>query len=370
MLSLPGLITDLVYNPATFKRQWGETLLLKLIREERDLPFIRLIALIQITVIPPAILLFTPILTGWVWWALAIPYFYWSQFRLKGSFGLMLHCLVHRKLFKEQYKCMYNYVIRFVCPFFGHLGESYYSHHVGMHHVEDNLPDDSSSTMRYQRDNWKHFIHYWITFMFLGWKNTFQYLFRRKMKRFYVPLSWSESLFMLSCVALCFVNFKATMVVFIVPFVFARLVMMLGNWTQHAFVDPYAPDDNLASTFICINTPYNHKCWNDGYHALHHLRQAAHYTEYPVMFQQMLPKFVTHKTFVFCGVHYLHLFIWLMTKRYDKMAAHLVNIHDCFANDNEAIELLRLRTKKFDINLFNKKQTGLSFIRHSDFVTS
>ncbi len=368
MLSLPVLITDPVYNPASFKKQPGDAFLQNYIKEERDLPLMRLIALIQFTVIPPAILLFTPLLSGWVWWAVAIPYFYWSQFRLKGSFGLLLHCMCHRKMFKEQYRWMYYYVIRVVCPFFGHLGESYHSHHVGMHHVEDNMPDDSSSTMRYQRDSLKHFMQYWLHFMALGWHDTFQYLFRRRMKRFYVPLSWSESLFMLGCLALCFVNLKATLLVFIVPFLFARLVMMLGNWTQHAFVDPVDPEDSLASTFVCINTPYNHKCWNDGYHALHHLRQAAHYTEYPIMFQQMLPKFVKHKTFVFSGVHYLHLFVWLMTQRYDKMAAHLVNIDGCFANNEEAIELMRLRTKQFDIKSFNKKPEGISLPRHSEVL--
>ena len=36
---------------------------------------------------------------------------------------------------------------------------------------------------------------------------------------------------------MCFVNFKATLFIFIIPFVFARIVMMLGNWAQHAFVD-------------------------------------------------------------------------------------------------------------------------------------
>jgi fatty acid desaturase len=272
-------------------------------------------------------------------------------------------------MFRDQYLWIYFYVIRVVSPFFGHLGESYHSHHLGMHHVEDNMPDDSSSTMRYQRDNWKHFIQYWLRFMVLGWRDTFQYLFHRKLKRFYVPLSWSESLFILGCIVLCFVSLKAALVVFIIPFIFARLVMMLGNWTQHAFVDPGAPKDSLASTFVCINTPYNHKCWNDGYHALHHLRQAAHYTEYPVMFQQLLPEFAKQKTFVFCGVHYLHLFTWLMTKRYDKLAAHLVNINGVFADDAEAIALMRLRTKQFDVNAYREKPKGVPITRKSSLVS-
>lgn len=353
MVSLPKVITDPVFNKATFKKRGGDDFLMQFIKDEADLPFIRLIALIQITVIPAAILLFTPLLQGWVWWAVAIPYFYWSQFKLKGSFGLLLHCFCHRKIFKPAYRWMYNYVLRFMSPFFGHLGESYQSHHMGMHHLEDNMPDDSSSTMGYQRDSVKHFLIYWLRFMFLGWKETFDYLFRRKLKRFYVPLSWSEGLFIVVCILLCFLNFKAAMLVFVVPFLFARLVMMLGNWTQHAFVDPKEPDNQLASTFICINTDYNHKCWNDGYHALHHLRQGAHYTEYPVLFKQMLPQFSKNRTLIFNEIHYLHLFIWLMTKRYDKMAGCLVNLNGMFESEREAIDLLKSRTKQFNLTTFS-----------------
>ena len=64
--------------------------------------------------------------------------------------------------------------------------------------------------------------------------------------------------------------------IFIIPFLFARIVMMLGNWTQHAFVNLADLEDN---TINCINTKYNQTCWNDGYHAIHHVRPAMHYTE-------------------------------------------------------------------------------------------
>jgi hypothetical protein len=100
------------------------------------------------------------------------------------------------------------------------------------------------------------------------------------------------------------------------------------------------------------------------------MRQAAHYTEYPVMFQQVLPKFVEHKTFIFCGVHYLHLFTWLMTKRYDKLAAHLVNLDGVFKSDEEAIELMRLRTRQFDIKSLYKKPEGVKLSTRRDLVSN
>ena len=347
-------LTDPVFDPPAAYSPL-EKLLLRLLADKRDMPFGKLLFWIHCTVIPASIILYTPLLKGWQWWALALPSFYLSQFYFKGSFGLMLHCICHRKLFKSKYHWLYNYTMWFVCPFFGHLGDSYYSHHMGMHHMENNLPEDSSSTMRYQRDNWKHFIHYWLTFFFLGFRNTFNYLFGKQRKKFYLQLSRSEVGFYLAVTVLCFVNLRTTMWVFIIPFVFARLVMMLGNWAQHAFVDPHEPGNELASTVICINTKYNHKCWNDGYHAMHHLRPGAHFTEYPAMFVKFLPKLKQHKTLVFDGIHYLHIFVWLITKRYDKLAANMVNIDNTFESEAAAIALLKSRTARFDIAAVKKQ---------------
>jgi hypothetical protein len=354
MINYPVEITDPIYRPKQhlnfFEKGW-----MKIIKDPRDLPFVKLLVSIHLSVVPGAIILFTPLLQGAWWWVLAVPYFYLSQFYFKGSFGLMIHCIAHRKIWKKKFDWLQKYVYWIVCPLFGHLGESYHSHHIGMHHIGGNMPEDASSTMGYQRDSLKDFIRYWLNFMFLGFVQTFQFLFRRKMPRFYIPLTWSEVGYFFFCMVMLFVNFKATMAVFVVPFLFARLVMMLGNWAQHSFVDPDHPDDELASTVICINTKYNHKCWNDGYHAFHHLRQAAHYTEYPLMFEKHLDELVEKKALVFHGIHFLHIFVWLMTKRYDRLANHVVNINGCFKSEEDVISLLKRRTRKFDLKNFGKK---------------
>jgi len=354
MKSLPDLITDPVYNQpqqlSSYQRFW-----IKRIHDKRDLPFIQLLTIIHITVIPVAILLYTPLLTQWWWWIVAIIYFYFSQFYLKGSFGLMLHCLCHRKFFKTRGRLLSRYFFWFVCPFFGHLGDSYHVHHMGMHHIENNMPDDASSTMGYSRDSFVDFMKYWLRFMFLGLRDVFVYLFARKRKKMYTKVTISELGFLAVVTTLCFLNFKATLVIFVIPFVFARFVMMLGNWAQHAFVDAAEPENDFASNIICLNTSYNHKCWNDGYHAIHHIRPGAHYTELPIIFKQMLPDFQKNRTIVFEKVHYLHIFFWLMFKRYDKLAEHMVNINGTFSNNADVITLLKSRTKKFDLDFFRSK---------------
>jgi fatty acid desaturase len=336
-------ITDPVYvEPARFS--WYEKFWLKFLNDKRDLPFIHLLTAIHILVIPVAILLYTPLLTGWYWWLAYIPYFYISQMYFKGRFGLMLHCICHRKPFKKKYNWLFDYVIWIVCPLFGHTPETYFAHHMGMHHVENNMLDDASSTLPYQRDSLRGFLAYLGRFLLLGFEDTFMYFFRRKRKKFYMRLTAGEISFYLFCVGMCFVNLKATLFIFIIPFVFARIVMMLGNWAQHAFVNLEDMEDN---TINCINTKYNKMCWNDGYHAIHHIRPAMHYTDIPGEFLRIKDKLAEQKVLTFDGIHYLHIFIWLMTKRYDKLANNLVNVNDMFSSEEEAIALLRSRTKKY-----------------------
>ena len=342
-------LSDPTYVPKSkfsiYERFW-----LRYMNDKRDLPFIHLLTAIHILVIPVAVLLYTPVLEGWYWWLAYLPYFYISQLYFKGRFGLMLHCISHRKLFKKGYTWIYHWIIWGVCPFFGHTPETYFVNHMTIRRVENNMPDDAISTLAYRRDSIGDFLKYLSRFLFLGFRDTFMYLFTRKRKKLYMRLTYGEGAFFIFCIAMCFVNLQATMMVFIIPFIFARIVMMLGNWTQHSFIDKTDPENNFTSAINCINTKYNKMCWNDGYHTVHHLRPAMHYTEIPEEFLKLRNEFAAKKTFVFDGIHYLHVFIYLMTKRYDKLADNLVNIDNTFSSREEAIALMKERIQKINLD--------------------
>jgi hypothetical protein len=343
MRALPILIDPTYQPPARFSRY--ERFWLRYINDPRDLPFVHLLTAIHVLVIPIALLLYTSLLTGIFWWITYALYFYISQLYFKGRFGLMLHCISHRKLFKKEVGFLQHWVIWIVCPFFGHTPETYFAHHMGMHHVENNMEDDASSTLHFQRDSLRGFLQYVSRFLLLGFRDTFLYFFSRNRRKFYLRLSFGELSFYLFCTIMCWINWPVTLLLFIIPFVFARIVMMLGNWAQHAFVNPDAPEEN---TINCINTPYNKTCWNDGYHYIHHERPALHYTDIPGEFQKRIGELSERKILTFEGIHYLHIFIWLMTKRYDKLAARLVNINNMFKSEEEAIAILKQRTQKFN----------------------
>ena len=72
-----------------------------------------------------------------------------------------------------------------------------------------------------------------------------------------------------------------------------------------------------------------------------------HYTEMPGEFLTRKDEFAANKAIVFDGIHYLHIFKWLLSKRYDKLTDNLVNIKgNMFQSKEEAISLLKERTKK------------------------
>ena len=341
-------LSDPVYIPKQ-KYNLYDKFWLRIINDKRDLPFIHLLTIIHFSILPLALVLFTNLLHGWWWWMLAVPYFYLSQLYFKGRFGLMFHCICHRKCFKKQYRWIHSYITWIVCPLFGHAPEGYFSHHIGMHHIENNMEDDTSSTMAYQRDSVRDFLVYFFKFLFVGVKNTILYLYYRKRKKLYMRLTLGEYVYIAFCIGMCFVNMKATLIVFIIPLLFARLVMMLGNWTQHSFIDSANPDNLYTSSINCINTKYNVVCWNDGYHIIHHLRPGMHYTEMPGEFLKRKEEFARNKAIVFDGIHYLHIFLYLLTKRYDKLADNLVNINATFASSEEAIAIMKARTQKLII---------------------
>ena len=344
-MKLLETITDPQYIPR-HSYTWYERFWLRFLQDERDLPFIHLLTRIHLIVIPWAILFFTPLFQGWIWWLLFIPYAYVSQSYFKGRFGLMFHCICHRPMFKKPYRWMHTYITWFVAPFFGNTPETYFAHHIVMHHVENNLEDDASSTMKYQRDNPVDFLKYFGRFLSIGVVDTFLYLFHKKRKKVYLRFTFGEFSFYVFCVLLCFIHFKAALMIFIVPMIYARFIMMLGNWTQHSFLDKNDPDGHFSSVFNCINNVYNRNCWNDGYHSIHHFNPALHYTDIPAAFLKNKENFKKHKTFIFDGIHYLHIFVWLMGKRYDLLAKYVVNIDNTFSSQEEVIQLMKERVMK------------------------
>jgi len=336
------------------KYNFLDRFLLNLINDERDLPFVHLILKIGLTLIPLAVILYLPIMPV-IWWPLALIYIGYNLLALNGPYTLALHCTSHRACFKPKYKILNEIIPLVLGPFFGQSPGTYYSHHIGMHHAENNLEDDLSSTMTYQRDSLKDFLKYFATFFFGVIAQLVNYHHLRKRFKMRDKVLKGELFFVVLCITLMILNFKATIAVFVLPFILIRLIMMIGNWTQHAFVDFDEPGNCYKNSITCVNTPYNNICFNDGYHINHHLKPTMHYSAYPEHFKQTINDFGTNKALVFNDFHYLQIWICLMNKNYKKLASHLLNINHEFANADDAISVMKSRTHKMPVRGINAR---------------
>lgn len=317
------------------------------IRDKRDLILVYFTLRLILIFIPLAIILYLP-LPLWLWGPLALFYTWMNVFRYKSRFTLMMHITSHRPWFKSEYNYLNKFLPWILGPFMGQSPEAYFSHHIGMHHLEGNLEDDDSSTMNYQRDSKLDFSKYLFGFLFFGLFRLSAYFNKKKRPALRNAAIIGESLFFIGCIALSLVNWQATLVVFIIPFITTRITMMLGNWAQHSFVDASDPANEYKSAITVINHKFNQRCWNDGYHISHHIKPALHWTEHPSHLLDNQQEYADNGALVFEGIEFGGIWLNLMKKDYKKLASHVVNIKGMYKNDDEIIAILRARTQKIE----------------------
>lgn len=341
-MSVQTLTNDPIYQPKT-QRNWLERQLLKLINDPRDLPFLTLCIQSTLIVIPFAIYLYLP---GRFNWILGGLYFFVNSFFFMDRFILMLHCTSHRSLFKRRIRWMNHYIPWVLGPIFGETPDTYYAHHIGMHHPENNLHDDLSSTLRFQRDSFWGFLRYHLRFFFGIIFDLTRYHLKRRRTKLIRRMLVGEIGYYLIVAFLFWLNWRATIAVCVVPFFFCRFVMMAGNWAQHAFVDLDAPDNCYRNSLNVINCRYNRRCFNDGYHIGHHIKPNRHWTEMPVEFEENIEQYAAEKAIVFEGIDFLGVWFCLMLKRYDWLAKRYVPLDGQPKDHDAIITLLKQRTRR------------------------
>jgi len=238
------------------KTHFFKTFFLKLLNNKRDMPFIYLSLKITFIIVPSALYLF---LNKNVHWAFYLIYLALIVIFFLGPFILMLHNTCHRKLFKKQHSYLIKYIHWFLGGFFGQTPETYFYHHIAMHHAENNLLEDLSTTMNYRRDSIRGFMKYLISFYFRGVLDLASYFRKRDRKKFSWKILAGEWAYFTLVILLCFYNLKATIVVYILPLIFTCFAMMAGNWAQHAFIDQetliiFIKTASLALILFTINS--------------------------------------------------------------------------------------------------------------------
>ena len=317
------------------------TKLERIVNDPRDLPFFETIGLISLVLLPFALSFY---FYNFSWWL--APLYWITLIWFLGPFLLTLHLICHRKLFKKEHAWANRIIPWFIGPFFGQIPEAFYAHHVAMHHLENNMHADLSSTLKYRRDSFFHWLQYFLKFVFLGRLTLLKYIWQRKRMKIFWPLVFGLVFCWSLVVGLTFLNPRASVVVFYVPMAIAWFGLMAGNWTQHAFVDACDPNNPYKNSITVINAIYNKRCYNDGYHIGHHLKQMRHWCEMPEDFAANRESYIKNKSIIFNTYDYQILWIFLMLKRYDWLAKHFVDLNepDKKMSQAEIIDLLKMRT--------------------------
>ncbi|HRE91384.1 MAG TPA: fatty acid desaturase [Myxococcota bacterium] len=318
-----------------------DPMLKPLVKDPRDLPFVVLTFTALLVLVPFAVFMFaSPGFSPWF----AVAYLGILFLGFIDKYTLMLHCTSHRRLFAKHVDWMNHLIPAVLGPFMGQTPYTYFAHHIGMHHHENNLAEDLSSTLSYRRDSLRGFLHYFGRFFFFGIFELTRYQARRGRWKLFRMALVGELGWVLGVVLLAWLNFWATFTVFIVPFVMIRFLMMAGNWAQHAFVDAAAPENPYKNSLTCINSRYNRRAYNDGYHAGHHVKANRHWTEMPDDFRNNLARYRDEDAIVFTGLDYFQIWALLMAKRYKTLARHFVDLREVKRSEDEVVALLKERT--------------------------
>ncbi len=326
--------TEPKYAPTAFQR-WIEGHLY----EPRDAVFVRLVLKNLLIIAPLQIALYV----RFSWWLAAAVWALQVAWMAPPTI-LMLHNTMHRPFFKSPR--ILNRVVPYAMSLLFGIPTGYMEHHVGMHHAENNLRNDLSSTMRYQRDSILDWLVYFSRFLFLGHYQLTKYFLKKNRPAMAKRAMTSDFLHVSFMVGMSFVNWQATLAAFVVPYFVMRLAMMWGNWGQHAFIDPSRPGDSFVNSITCINSNYNQRCFNDGYHIGHHVKQTRHWTELPGDFLANTERYAKEGCIVFEGIDFFMVSLFLFLKRYDWLARRFVRMPGDARTDAEIIEFLKGRTRR------------------------
>jgi hypothetical protein len=320
-----------------------ERLARRLLNDPRDAPMLELLLCASLLPVG-AIALFARFS-----WTLALVYLGVYAGWLLAPFVTMYHDTSHHRLFKRQYEWLNRYLDWLLAPLFGFTPETYYVHHIGMHHPEENLLADVSSTLAYRRDSLTDFGRYWLRFFFC-YAEMAAYFRRTRRPRLARRFVVGESLYAAVLVLALVLHPQAALVVFVLPLLLGRSVLIIGNWAEHAFVDPAAPDNPYRASLNLLGARVNARCFNVGYHIGHHIKPRMHFTEMPVEFEHHLARYGAEDAIVLRDMHYPTVWLHLMTGNYARLARAFVQLPGApLRTEEQVMALLRVRTRRLSV---------------------
>jgi len=317
----------------------------KVLRDPRDIPALRLMVSLTLSTVP---IFLAQLVLGKprLWLAIA---FYLSLYGLKFQRFVRMfsakHLEAHRRqgYFSEKYHKVFGRYVEFFLGFlYGNVPELDRTVHVRLHHKENSGPDDTTSTIGYDRTSKLDFLWYlsdniWTVVgltPYLYFKARGEDENRRRML-------WGITLYAIFFAAVFIYNWRIGLAYVLVPLLAMNFIMAMTAWVQHAFYDEERPEDYFANT-VTVYDEVNFM--NEGYHLCHHHRSGLHWTEMPAHLERISGKMRESGSLVFRDLDFMELFLELtVLRRMNVLAEKLVPWEPM--DREQRLALLEKRTK-------------------------
>jgi beta-carotene hydroxylase len=173
-----------------------------------------------------------------------------------------------------------------IALFYGHPAVAWVPTHNQIHHKLNNRPGDSSRSPKWFSGN--HLGALLVYPLLTNFAQTadirafLKDLWRRDRRAFFAALS-EYVVFFGSMGALLLVDWRKTLLFFVIPQQVALFCIQSVNYLQHVETDAFS-EWNHSRNFV--SRTLNALLFNNGYHTVHHLKPGVHWSQLPALHEK------------------------------------------------------------------------------------